>query len=54
MMEYISECPSGKYGYGCKQTCSDNCIDSKCNKTDGKCLNGCNDGRHGDRCGNGS
>ncbi|XP_046341648.2 uncharacterized protein LOC124122611 isoform X1 [Haliotis rufescens] len=49
------ECPQGKYGASCDETCSANCAPSPdksvhCHKLTGKCSEGCNRGWHGDRC----
>lgn len=48
----IVECPTGKFGNNCNNTCSANCKDNlkKCDVTSGDCEGGCLDGWHGKHC----
>ena len=42
----ISECPRGRFGQGCEQTCSIHCAgpDGECDFTTGSCYQGCEPG----------
>ena len=49
----FSDCPSGFYGYRCKNVCSEKClIYADCDHIDGTCSDGCQAGYIGKLCNN--
>ena len=46
----FTECDKHKFGSGCNQTCSANCLNQTCNHINGRCRNGCLPGYEGRRC----
>lgn len=48
-----SECKLGHFGMACKETCSDQCLNSEtCDHVSGVCSSGCQDGYLGIYCNN--
>lgn len=43
-MQTISAC-NASFGENCQYQCSSRCINQICDRIDGNCLNGCNDGK---------
>jgi len=43
-MFFFIDCIPGKYGADCKQTCSSNCFNNKCDQYTGICYQGCSEG----------
>ena len=46
---FITECDEGFYGTYCNQTCG-NCFQTTCDKTTGRCPDGCDAGWNGNLC----
>lgn len=50
-LKQITECQQGHYGKDCSQKCSMNCyLEDQCNRTNGRCDNGCKPGWTGNTC----
>ena len=47
---FVTECDDGTYGLNCAQKCGVCRNFVPCNKTDGICQGGCEDGFNGDQC----
>ncbi|XP_060071054.1 multiple epidermal growth factor-like domains protein 6 [Ylistrum balloti] len=47
--EICTRCKDGHYGIDCLQQCSDSCINKKCDRF-GRCIFGCKENHHGERC----
>lgn len=47
----ILDCAPGYFGYGCKNICEGHCLNNAaCNRIDGTCIDGCQDGFKGTFC----